>query len=190
MGHAPGHHHHNVRPQPFQKHVSPSRQRRCARREAARKDTAEEAVHKQNVEEIITVEGAEKETVVVDVVAEHAAEELTMKANHVVDELCSNAEYSENILSDENSVRYRVIVKENDFWSNIEVFKSKVRQNFICADVDIPKQHFEISGYEKVKDQSKFYLKIRNDDKAIEAIKNLKSEDILMRKIPHKKPAS
>ena len=65
-----------------------------------------------------------------------------------------------------------------------------MRQNFIRTDVDIPKQHFEISVLEKVKDQSKFYLKIRNDDKAIEAIKNFKSEDILMRKFPQKKPAS
>ena len=49
-------------------------------------------------------------------------------------------------------MRYSFIVKVNNVCLNIEVFKSKVRQNFISADVDIPKQHFEISGYEKVKD--------------------------------------
>ena len=84
--------------------------------EAARRDKAEEAVHKQIVEETITVEDAEKETVVV---AEHAAEEL--KASHVVDELCSNAEYSENILSEENSVRYRVLV----FVQTLKFLKAK-----------------------------------------------------------------
>ena len=42
---------------------------------------------------IITT-NAEKVTVVVDEDADHAAEELTIKANHVVDEVCSNAEYS------------------------------------------------------------------------------------------------
>ena len=67
MGHAPVHHNHNVRPQPFQKHVSPSRQRRCARREAARRTKAEEAVHKETVEGPVTVEDAEKVTVVVTV---------------------------------------------------------------------------------------------------------------------------
>ena len=186
LGHAPpGHHHHLLHPQPFQKHVSPSRQRRRARREAARREKAEE----QTVEETV-VEDAVKETDVVDVVAEHAAEELTVKASHVVDELCSNAEYSKNILSDENAVKFRVIVKANDSCSNMEVFKRTVRQNFISAEIDIQKQHFEISAFEKVKDQSKFFLKIWNDDKAIESIKNLKSEDILMMQIPKKKPAS
>ena len=102
-------HHHNLRPQPFQKPVSPSRQRRRARQEAARRAKAEEAVQKETVEETITVKDADKVTVVVDVVADHCC-------------------------------------------SDMEAFKSKVRQNFISADVDIPKQHFEISGYEKVKD--------------------------------------
>ena len=46
-------------------------------------------------------------------------------------------------------------------------------------------QLFKIFGYEQENDQPKFYLQIRNDDKDIETIKNLKSEDIFMRKIPH-----
>ena len=185
LGPAPGHLHHNVRPQPFQKHASPSRQRRRARREAARRAKAEEPVV-----QAVTVEDAEKVSIVVDVVVENAAEEQTEEANDVADEFCSNAEYAENILSDENSVRFRLIVTENTFCSDIEVFKSKVRQQFISTEVDISNQHFEISGYEKKNNQSKFYLKIRNDNKAIEAIRNLKSEDILMRKIPQKKPNS
>ena len=124
------------------------------------------------------------------VVAEQAAEEPTVKATHKVNEFCCNAEYTANSLSDEHSVRYRFLVKEAIFCSDIEVFKSKVRQNFVNAHVDISNQLFEISGYEQLNDQSKFYLKIKNDAKAIEAIKNMKSEDILMRKIPHKKPNS
>ena len=65
-----------------------------------------------------------------------------------------------------------------------------MRESFSTIDVNFSNQGFKISGYEKLKDQSKFYLKIKNDEKAIEAIKNLKSEDILMRKIQMKKPNS
>jgi hypothetical protein len=82
-------------------------------------------------------------------------------------------------------VKYRLIGKEKDCCSNIEVLKSKVRQNLMNAEVYILKQHFDISGYEKLK----YYLKLRKDDKAFEVIKNLKSEDSLMRRILHKKPA-
>ena len=65
-----------------------------------------------------------------------------------------------------------------------------MRQSFLSTDVDLSNQHFEISGYEKVAGKSKFYLKIANEKKAIEAIKNLKSETIFMRKIQIKKPNS
>ena len=41
-------------------------------------------------------------------------------------------------------------------------------------------QLFEILGYEKESDQSNFYLKIRIYVNDIEAIKDLKSEDMLM----------
>ena len=73
---------------------------------------------------------------------------------------------------------------------DIEVFKSKVRQSFIATEVDIFNQRFKISGCEILRDQLKFYLKIRNDEKAIKAIMNLKTENILMMKIPKKKPNS
>ena len=73
--------------------------------------------------------------------------------------------------------------------SDIEVFKSKVRQSFLATDVNTLKQHFEISGLEKLPDQLKFFLKIIDDRKAIEAIMNLKAdENILLMKIPKKKP--
>ena len=110
---------------------------------------------------------------------------MVVNADQVIDEFCSITEFIENILNDENSVSYRFIVKDIEY---IEVFKRKVRQSFLTTDVDILNQHFEISGYEKLSDQLKFYLKIKDDKKAIEAILNLKAENILMRKIQKKKP--
>ena len=111
---------------------------------------------------------------------------MTRSTEQVIDEFCSNAEYIENIFSDGNSVTYRFILKEI---SDIEVFKNKVRQSFLATGVNTLKQHFEISGLEKLPDQLKFYLKIKDDQKAIEAILNLKAdENILMMKMPKKKP--
>ena len=117
------------------------------------------------------------------------AEEPAVQVNgdQVIDEFCSNADYLENILSDENSVNYRFILKDT---SDIEVFKNKVRQSFQSTAVEISNQHFEISGFEKVKDQVKFYMKIKDDKKAIEAILNLKTDNTLLMKIPKKKPNS
>ena len=102
------------------------------RRGAAHRAKAEEAVDKETVGEV-----AEEVTVVVEVVAAQKAEELIVKANHVLDEFRCNAEYTANILSDENSVRYRFIVKEDILYSESEVFKGKVRQNFVNKDVEI-----------------------------------------------------
>ena len=68
------------------------------------------------------------------------------------------------------------------------MFKRKVKQSFLAADVDIQNQHFEISDIEKLPDQLKFYLKTKNDRNATEAILNLKTENILLMKIPKKKP--
>jgi hypothetical protein len=113
-----------------------------------------------------------------------------VKANNVdkvIDEFCRNEEFNGSFLSDENSVSFRIIIKDP---KDIEVFKTKVRQSFLTKDVDLLNQHFEVSGYEELEDQSKFYLKIKDDLKAIEAVRNLKSENILMRKIPKKKPNS
>ena len=110
---------------------------------------------------------------------------MELGGDQIIDEFCSNAEFNQNILSDENSVSYRFILKDI---SDIEVFKSKVRQSFLATDVNTLKQHFEISGLEKLPDQLKFFLKMIDDRKAIEAIMNLKAdENILMMKIPKKK---
>ena len=139
---------------------------------------------------VVVHQNTEEQTVAdiaVDAAVEHTAEEPAVEVcvDQVIDEFCSNAEYLKNLLSDENSDTYRFIVKDID---DIELFKSKVRQSFLTTDVDIQNQHFEISGLEKLPDQLKFYLKVKNDKKAVEAILNLKAENILMRKIPKKKP--
>ena len=54
-----------------------------------------------------------------------------------------------------------MIVMDNDVCSNIEVFKSKVRQNFMSTNVDIPKHHFEILGYEKVNQLQNNFCKVK-----------------------------
>ena len=128
---------------------------------------------------------SEAQKVVEDAAVDHEGEEPVVEVNvkEVTDEFCSNAEFIENILSEENSVSFRMIVKDTD---DIQVFKNKVRNSFFTADVDIVHQHFEISGLETLPDQIKFYLKVINDKKAIEAILNLKSDNILLMKIPKK----
>jgi hypothetical protein len=119
-------------------------------------------------------------------VAEHTDDDLAVEENQVIDGFCSNTEFNGNFLSDENSVSFRIIIMDT---KDIEVFKCKVRQSFLSKDVNLLNQYFEVSGHEKLKDQTKFYLKIKNDVKAIEAVKNLKSENILMmRTIQIKKP--
>jgi hypothetical protein len=123
----------------------------------------------------------------IDASEEQAGEEHAVEVNveQVIDEFWSNAEYIEDVLSDENSVSFRVIAKDID---EIEVFKCKVRQSFVTTDVDILHQHFEISGLENFPDQLKFYLTVKSDKKAVEAILNLKAENILMMKVTKKKP--
>ena len=186
LGQGPGPLHRQVPPfrQEVPKKESPSRQRRRARRAAARRTNETEAVEANKVVEQTSEEIAD---IAVDANVENTGEEPAVEVNvdQVIDEFCSNADYIENILSDENSVSFRFILKDID---DIEVFKSKVRQSFFTTDVNILHQHFEISECENLPDQLKFYLKINNDKKAIEAILNLKSENILLRKIPKKKP--
>ena len=171
---------------------SPSRQRRRARRAAAREANVDRATDQEAVEanKEDVQQSHEEQTVAenaADVALDHAAEvpAVELGGDQIIDEFCSNAEFNQNILSDENSVSYRFILKDI---SDIEVFKSKVRQSFLATDVNTLKQHFEISGLEKLPDQLKFFLKMIDDRKAIEAIMNLKAdENILMMKIPKKK---
>ena len=173
--------------QEAQRKESPSLQRRRARWAAARLSsrTNSEAVEAEEVVEETTGE----QTVADDAVGQ-VAEHPAVKANRVdevTDELCSNEEFNENFLSNENSVKFRIIVQDT---KDIEAFISKVRQSFLTNEVDFLNQYFEVSGYEKLKDHSKFYLKIKNDVKAIEALRTLTAENILIRKLPTKKPNS
>ena len=163
------------------------------RRAAARQAQCERATDADAVEasEVVQQTFEEQAAAVnaVDEAVEDTAKELIAEANGnpVIDEFCSNVEYDQNILSEENSVSYRIILKEI---KDIELFKRKVRQSFIATKVDTFNQHFEISDCEIIQDQLRFYLKIRNDEKAPKAIMNLKTDDILLRTIPKKKPKS
>ena len=190
LGQVPGPLHQQVHPfqQDVPRKVSPSRQRRRARRAAARQAKVSTDIEAEEAN-VVDHQNAEEQTVADNAVVavEHTAEEPIVKecADQVTDEFCSNAEYLKNILSDENSDTYRFILKDI---GDIEVFKRKVKQSFLAADVDIQNQHFEISDIEKLPDQLKFYLKTKNDRKATQAILNLKTENILLMKIPKKKP--
>ena len=199
-GQVPGPFHRPVHPFHFKKkpQESPSRQRRRARRAAARQAQLERATDADAVEasEVVQQTFEEQAAAVnaVDEAVEDTAKAVcpvdsTAEANGdpVIDEFCSNVEYDQNILSEENSVSYRIILKEI---KDIELFKRKVRQSFIATKVDTFNQHFEISDCEIIQDQLRFYLKIRNNEKASKAIMNLKTDDILMRTIPKKKPKS
>ena len=165
-GQVPGPLHRPVHP--FQQEVprkkSPGRQRRRARRAAARQAHVDRATDAEAVEasEVVQQTTEEQTAAVnaVDAAVEDTAKELAVEASGdpVIDEFCSNVEYNENILNDENSVCYRFIVMET---KDIEVFKSKVRQSFIATEVDIFNQRFEISGCLILQDQIQFYLKIR-----------------------------
>jgi hypothetical protein len=83
--------------------------------------TDTEAVEANDVVQLNT----EEHTIVDDTVnaaVEYAGEEHAVE--QVIDEFCSSADYIKNILTDENSVTFRLILKDID---DIEVFKSKVR---------------------------------------------------------------
>ena len=193
LGQVPGPLHRQVHPfhQEVSRKESPSRQRRRARRAAARNGNVDRATNTEAEEANKVAEQTSQEQTdnVVGPAVVQIAEEPAVQVNgeEVIDEFCSNADYLENILSDENSVSYRFILNDT---SDIEVFKKKVRQSFQSTAVGISNQHFEISGFEKVKNQLKFYLKIKDDKKANEAISNLKTDNILLRKIHKKKPNS
>ena len=194
LGQVPGPLHRRVHPfhQEVHRNESPSRQRRRAMRAAARQANVDRATEAEEANEVVIDATNEQTVAVTEEVVEDTAEETAENANRVdqvYDEFCSNAEYSENFLSEENSVNYRFIVTDQAL-SDIDDFKCKVRQSFATFDVNITNQLFEISGHEQLKDQFKCYLKIKNDDKSMEAIKSLKSDNILMRKIPMKKPKS
>ena len=85
---------------------------------------------------------------------------------------------------------YRFIVQDPALSNNKEAFKNQVNEIFSTSEVEMSNRLFEIFGYEQLEDQSKLYIKIKNDKKAIEAIQKMKSEIVLMRKVPVKKSAN
>ena len=59
---------------------------------------------------------------------------------------------------------------------DIEAFKNKVRESFHDEKVDINKQYLEISKVERYKDQTKFYIDIKEE--ATDVLMKLKSEQV------------
>ena len=57
----------------------------------------------------------------------------------------------------------------------------------LTSEVEISNHPFETLGYEELYDQSKLFIKIKNDKKVIEAKQNMKSEPRFLRKDPVKK---
>ena len=103
-----------------------------------------------------------------------------------VDEFCSNEEFHQNIFSEENSVTFRFIVQDPNLSNNKEAFVKQVNENLASSEVEVSNRLFEIHDYEQLDDQSKLFIKIKNDKKAIYAIQKMKSDLVLMRKVPVK----
>ena len=182
LGQIPGPPHRNFY-QEVPRKESPSRRRRRARRAATRQSNIENVAEMQdNVVEQTTDTNTSVSENVAEEVAEVVAEEASY-VHQVNDELCSNVEYDENKLSEENSVTYRIIVRDSKD-QEIEDFRSEVRQSFLARKVEVCNQLFEIWDYVKKSDHYKFYIKVKNDEKAREAIEKLKSEETLIRTVP------
>jgi hypothetical protein len=117
LGQVPGPLHRRVHPfhQEVPRKESPSRQRRRAMRAAARQANAERPTEAAEANEVVLDATNERTVAVTEEVVEHTAEETAENANRVdqvYDEFCSNAEYSENFLIEENSVNYRFIITD------------------------------------------------------------------------------
>ena len=92
LGHAPGLHHHQVRPTPFPVHKkkdSPSWQRRRERQAAARLDNAEEVVHKETENDNVSKENAEQANA-------KESETISTPENVVVNELSQTSTENDN----------------------------------------------------------------------------------------------
>ena len=113
---------------------TPSRQRRRARRAAAR------AEQDQHAEEEVGQNGdiAEEALVTNQPIQKEAA---TMAGNRAVqvipvtpvDEFCSNEEFHQNTLNDENSVTFRFIVQDPTLSNNEEAFKKQVNETSLAS---------------------------------------------------------
>ena len=169
---------------------TPSKRRRRERRAAEQQVKKEHSVRAEEAAEETLIrinkpeEGInfkEKDTNDETKVPIKDTEEVIKEISEKVDE---KVEPEVGTLSDENLVNFRVILLDPE---DIEAFKDKVRQSFHDENVDINKQHLEISKVERYKDQTKFYIDIKEE--ATDALKKLKSEQVHIF-VPWKKPIS
>ena len=180
LGQDPGpNHHHHIPPQPRKTRDGPSRQRRRARRAAARQYHAGEAV-KENVTSNVkeAVEAVENEN---DAAEVEPKEVLT-------DEFCPDADYAFEDLNDENSETFRFVIKEEPSQKeSLKAFESRIKQNFVNNKVEDRNQIFIISGYEQLEEQTKLYIKVKNNSEVLAAVRKMKSENTFLRKLPTKR---
>ena len=147
LGHAPGHLHHNLRPhipQPSQKSVSPSRQHRRVRREAARKAKAEETANKETAEQTVIVEDTEKAGKLNKAAEIHendhsdqndktitdTAEEAAVQDIRIDDELCPDEEFDVAKPSDEKSICTVDFYPIKYKLDRLEEFRGKIEDYF------------------------------------------------------------
>ena len=111
----------------------------------------------------------------------------TEQTDELCDEFCSDKEYVKEALDDENSVIFRFVIKDPDLNKNLEVFENQVKETFLNMKVDQSNQCFIVSGYEQLKDESKLFIKVKDNPKVIAAVRNMKSENTFLRKLPSRK---
>ena len=121
-------------------------------------------------------------------VAEDAAEIIRNVV--VTDEFCPNEEYSVEDLDDENSVTFRFVITDSVLRQSLDAFKSKVTIDFEKNQIRKSNRPIKITGYEQLANESKFYLKVKNEPDVVAAVRNLKSDHIFMRKMPKPKKKS
>ena len=171
LGQKPGPHHHpHIPPQPRRTRDGPSRQRRRARRAAARQEHAEEAIE-ENEE---TNENEAEEAVYVE---ENEAAEVEINTE-VTDEFCPDTDYSVDDLNEENSVTFRFVINDTAENESLVAFESLVKQNFFNTKVEAKDQLYVISGHEHHKNQTKLYIKVKNNPEVLTAVWKMKSETI------------
>ena len=121
-------------------------------------------------------------------VAEDAAEIIINVV--FTDEFCPNEEYSFEDLDDENSVTFRFVITDSVLRQSLDAFKSKVTIDFVKNQIRKSNQPIKITGYEQLANESKFYLKVKNEPDVVAAVRNLKSDYIFMKKMPKPKKKS
>ena len=121
-------------------------------------------------------------------VAEEATEVILDDV--VTDEFCPNEEYSVEDLNIENSLTFRFIITDSVLSKSPAEFKRKVTINFEKNKVRECNRSIEITGYEQLANESKFFMKVKDEPGVVDTVRNLKSDHIHLRKMPKQKTKS